>query len=177
MRVEPSGDKRTMQYRPCQVVLSDGVVRDHVYVVEAISYIWIWGVWPWEDRAKRSISILDVKHIQSSPSRLPVGLADQLYAQGETSMGGVAYGIALRDGRTINVSSGDAIDFPEYPADVRAEDVIGISEWKEPKHDFIGSAPYYWCLYCLEPDATEAYLTNIADSLARDRVEWRLAPE
>jgi hypothetical protein len=165
-----------MEYRPCQVVLTDAAICDHVYIVEAISYIWIWGVWPWEDRAKRSLSILDVKHIHSSPSRLPVRLADKLYAYGETSMGGISYGLALLDGRTINVSSGNAVDFPEYPADARADDVIGLSESKGPKQDFIGSAPYYWCLYCLEPDAAETYLRNIAHWLARDRVEWKLAP-
>ena len=173
MLVESSGDKRTMEYRPCEVVLTDGTVYDHVYVVEAISYIWIWGVWPWEDHAKRSLSILDVKHIRSSPSRLPARLANKLYARGETSMGGISFGLRLRDETTINVSTGNAVDFPEYPAGVQADDVIDLSEWKAPMQDFVGSAPYYWCLYCLEPDATEAYLKNIDHLLARDRVEWK----
>ena len=177
MQVEPSGDKRTIEYRPCQVTLTDGAVRDHVYVVEAISYIGTWGVWPWEDCAKSSLSILDVKNIRSSPSRLPVRLANKLYARGETSMGGISYGLALRDGRTINVSGGDAVDFPAYPAGVGADDVVGLCEWKGPTQDFVGTAPYFWCLFCLEPDATQTYLENFAQSLARSRVQWRLMPE
>ena len=47
------------------------------------------------------MSLLDVRHIGQSPTRLPVHLAHKLYRTGETNMGGISFGVVLRDGRTI----------------------------------------------------------------------------
>jgi len=96
MCVEPSGERSPGEYRPSQVELADGSARDRVYVVEAIWHIFHWGFYP-----ERSVSLLDVKHISSSPSRLPAPLANKLYQGGETNMGGISFGLVLSDGRTI----------------------------------------------------------------------------
>lgn len=173
MRVEPSGGHSQGEYRPCQVQLNNGFVKDRVYIAEALSYIFYWGIWPEDDRAKSSISLLDVKHIIQSPTRLPAHLANKLYSGGETSMGGVSFALVLRDGRKISVTTGNAVDFPEYPPGVEASDVVDvIHDWKDPNQAYIGSAPYSWCLYCLEPEATKA----IADGLPQRSVTWRTVP-
>jgi len=71
-----------MEYFPCLVVLENVEQHDYVYIVEAKSYIRFWGVWPDDDPAKRPIRIDDVAQIHSSPSRLPVRLARQMYTLG-----------------------------------------------------------------------------------------------
>lgn len=170
MRVEPSGERSPGEYRPCEVELRDGTLRDRVYVVDAISHIFRWGFYPEE-----SISLLNVKHIRSSPIRLPANLANKLYHGGETNMGGISFGLVLRDGRTIWAVTGNAVDFLEYPSGVSASDVVDVIHgWKDWSQSSIRNAPYSWCLYCLEPNETAA-IVEAFPALNRGLITWRLA--
>lgn len=172
-RVEPSDGKWPGEYRACQVELNDGSMRDRVYVIEAVTYISRWGVWPEADPGKASVSLHYVKHIESSPTRPPASLANKLNEAGETSMGGTTFGLVLRDGRTIPAMTGNAVDFLEYAPGVSASDVVDVAHgWKDPSQRVVPSARYYWCLYCLEPDQTRA----IADAIPGGRVTWSLLP-
>jgi hypothetical protein len=117
LAVEPSRD-HDLLYRPCCVELESGELVDRVYFAEAFSWHSYWGVWPQDDVAKKSFSIAGVKHVFSSPSRLPASLADKLYRDGETSMGGISFALLLRDGRKIPVLTGNAVDFLDYPPGV-----------------------------------------------------------
>src|SRR5262249_18003886 len=44
-RVTPSNEG-LMLYRPCRVQLKDGTIDERVYVVEAESFVHLWGHWP-----------------------------------------------------------------------------------------------------------------------------------
>jgi hypothetical protein len=153
LRVQPSKD-RGLEYRPCRARLRSGEVYDRVYVVEAGAYIRYWGVWPWEDRGKRALSITEVAHIEESPVRLPARLANTLYKAGESGMGYCLFTIVLRDGRRLPYATGNAVDFLDLPPDVRPEMVTRVLPHVGREH-FQGrtpaphttGAPYYWCLY------------------------------
>jgi hypothetical protein len=143
---------------------------DRVYVAEAISHIFRWGFHP-----QKSISLLDVKHVSSSPARLPAHLANKLYRGGETSIGGVSFGLVLRDGSTIWAVTGNAVDFREYPPGVSAGDVVDVvHSWQDRKQHAIGSAPYYWRLYCLEANATKAVVEALPP-INRELITWEVA--
>ena len=176
MRVEPS-DASPGEYRPCRVHLTDGRMLDRVYVAEAISYILYLGVWPERDPGKKSVSILQAKHIEESPSRLPARLANKLYKGGETSMGGVSFSLLLRDGREIFVSTGNAVDFVDYPTGVTPGDVVDVVHGKQGSGQQAQGADYYWCLYCLPPERTKKYLESIATALANQGITWQAEDE
>jgi hypothetical protein len=78
LAVPPSVDGRVL-YRPCRLVLLDGAVVERAYVQEAATYHQSWGVWPEDDRAKKSVPLMSVAAIESSPHRLPAGIATRLY--------------------------------------------------------------------------------------------------
>ena len=170
MSVEPSGERSLGKYRPSEVELTDGSLCDHVYVVEAISHIFHWGFYP-----ERSVSLLDVKHISSSPTRLPGTLANKLYQGGETNMGGISFGLVLRDGRTLWAVTANAVDFLEYPPGVSASDVVDVIHgWKDLDQTAIRDADYSWCLYCLDPDATKG-IVEALPALNRGLITWKVA--
>jgi hypothetical protein len=150
--VTPSTDGRLL-YRPCRVTLKDGRVVDRVYVQEAWTWKGTWGMWPEDYSVKVSISIDDVVRIEESPSRIAPDLANRILAAGETSMGGTRFTLVLRDGRRVNVSTGNAVDFPGLPDGVAAGDVVDVIP-----HEHAGTTDaatddpaYWWCLYSL-PD-------------------------
>ncbi len=151
--IEPSRLYDQLLY-PCQVVLRDNRRVDRVYVAEAKAYIKHWGVWPEDDRGKRSIPVNDVISLSESPSRLPAVLANKLYVAGESSMGGCIFTVVLNDGRRLVCTTGNAVDFLDFPPDVAPSmvvDVLPHERQRSPggsamKATIVG-APYYWCLY------------------------------
>src|SRR6266850_1678737 len=64
-----------LEYYPCSVTLKDGRTLLCVYVMNAQSYIDVWGVWPQDDKGKHHVRIEDLVSIAESPLRLPVRLA------------------------------------------------------------------------------------------------------
>ena len=166
-RVEPSVDGN-IEYRPCQVELSDGTVVDRVYVVEAVTFMLHWGY----DPATRSISILDVAHITESPTRLPVRLANVLYEKGETNMGGTVFSIILRDGTKAHGGAGGAVDFLSYPPGVQASDVVDVVHGKSEGTAQFKQADYRWCLFSLPPAEATRRLKSLESVLTNWKVKW-----
>jgi hypothetical protein len=148
--VTPSIDGQLI-YRPCQVTVRDGRVVDRVYVQEAWTWKGTWGMWPEDYRVKASISIDDVVRIQESPSRIAPDLANRLLEAGETAMGGTRFTLVLRDGRRVNASTGNAVDFPGLPDGVAAGDVVDVIPHEHTGTSDVAMAdpPYWWCLYAL----------------------------
>ncbi len=95
--IEPTHDGM-MEYFPCMVLLADGKQHDCVYIAEAQPYIRIWGVWLDDDQGRKAIPIEEVAQIQPSPTRLPVRFAREMYAVGESGMGGCIFTLCFTDG-------------------------------------------------------------------------------
>jgi hypothetical protein len=148
--VPPSVDGPVL-YRPCRVTLRDGRVVDRVYVQEAWTWKGMWGMWPEDYREKVSISIDDVVGIEESPSRIAPDLANRLLEAGETAMGGTRFTLVLRDGRRVNASTGNAVDFPGLPDGVAAGDVVDVipHEHTGTMDAAMADPAYWWCLYTL----------------------------
>ena len=104
-----------IEYFPCMVHLTNGEQHDCVYVVDAKSYIRIWGVWPDEDCGKRALAIQDVAQIHLSPSRLPVQFARQMYAVGESGMGYCIFTLQFADGTRQTYCTGNLLIFQNFP--------------------------------------------------------------
>jgi hypothetical protein len=153
--VTPSTDGQLV-YRPCRVTLGDGRVVDRVYVQEAWTWKAMWGSWPEDYRERASISIDDVVGIEESPSRIAPDLANRLLEAGETAMGGTRFTLVLRDGRRVNVSTGNAVDFPGLPDGVAAGDVVDVIPHEHTGTTYAAMADpaYWWCLYTLPAGAS-----------------------
>lgn len=125
-----------------------------MYAVEANGYLRMWGVDPSDDPAKRSVAVDQVVKIEDSPYRLPAPLADKLYRAGESGMGYVIFTVVMNDGRRLPFVTGNAVDFPAWPADVNPQDAVEVlpHQGREVFRDRApgpneGSADYSWCLY------------------------------
>jgi hypothetical protein len=144
--VPPTGNG-ALEYRPCMVTLADGRTLECVYIVEAVSYFQVWGVWPEDDRGKRSVRIEDVVEIRDSPLRLPAGLANQLYEAGESGMGYLIFTAEFRDATRQAYVTGNAVDFIVPPRGLKASDAIRVIS-HEGRYDApVPSPDYWWCLF------------------------------
>ena len=146
------------EYRPCRVTLRSGEIQDRVYIVEADGYLRACGVDPSADAAKRSIAVDQVVTIADSPYRLPAPLANKLYRAGESGMGYVIFTVVLNDGRRLTFVTGNAVDFPAWPADVNPQDAVDVLPHQgrdvfrdRPPSATESSADYCWCLYQAGP--------------------------
>ena len=144
--VTPSRD-RSLEYRPCQVTLDSGSVVSCVYVVDAESYLDMWGVWPEDDPSKQSLRIDEVASITESPFRLPARFASQIYSEGESGMGYTIFTVVFADGTEQACSSGNAIDFIFYPEGKSATDVVGVVPHMGHDASPKPSPQYHWCLF------------------------------
>lgn len=150
LRAVPPARDGDVEYRPCAVRLRDGRRAERVYVIEEDTYIRQWGVYPDEDRGKSEVPLSDVMGIEESPFRLPVELATSLYRVGESGMGYYLFGLLLRDGRTIAVVTGDAVDF--LPDGLTSGDVAKVVPAPpDGRERNVRGAAYSWCLFRL-PD-------------------------
>jgi hypothetical protein len=143
----PSSRDGDFLYKPCEITLSDGSVFDRVYIQHAAHYIPKWGMWPEDDRHKRSIDILKVVHITSSPTRLPVEIAERLYKGGESGMGYCLFTLVFFDGQRQAYITGNAVDFVPFPTGKTLNDVVDVSEHVENREAALPGCDYYWCLY------------------------------
>ena len=146
LKVPPSKDS-VMEYRPCQVTLKNGEVKDYIYVVEENSYIRMWGVMPDDDSGKSYILIEDVENITSSPSRLKSELANKLYEAGESGMGYIIFKVIFDNGQTLDVSTGGAVDFIPIPNGLTAENIKDVLPHEGSRKNYTPGPDYYWCLY------------------------------
>lgn len=135
-------------YRPCKVILDDGSARDRVYVVEAEPWFRFWGVWPEDDSGKSLLPVQRVKKIINSPSRLPASAANKLYAAGESGMGYTIFTVSFRDGTSLVIGTGNAIDFVDYPSGQSEDTVLDVFPHIGRGDPTLKSGPEYaWCLY------------------------------
>lgn len=130
------------------VTLQDGTVLDRVYLAEAQPWFRHWGVWPEEDQGKRYLDLGSVTAIADSPSRLPAAVANTLYAEGESGMGYTIFTVQFRDGSSVAVVTGNAVDFIAYPPGQSMETVVNALPHVGRNDPHLTHAPpYHWCLY------------------------------
>jgi hypothetical protein len=146
-RIPTSGDG-SLAYRPCDVILKDGQRVDRVYVIPEEPYILTWGVWPEDDKGKKSIRIEDVSIVEQSSHRLPASLASKLYKAGESGMGYTIFTVVFDDGSRLAIQTGNAIDFINYPVGKGLQNVIDVLPHVGRDAPDLRSGPeYHWCLY------------------------------
>lgn len=145
-RIAPSIDG-ALRYFPCSVRLHTGQIVDRVYVVEAQSYISVWGVWPDQDAQKHEVKLEDVVEILESPTRLPVNFANALYRAGESGMGYTVFTMRFRGGGEQAVVTGNAIDFISLPAGQTPADIIEVVPHLGRDRAVASAQPYYWCIH------------------------------
>jgi hypothetical protein len=134
-------------YYPCCATLVDGREVDCVYLSEASSWFWQWGVWPRDDEGKRSLDLKLIVSLRDSPSRLPAKFAQQLYSAGESGMGYTIFTVEFLDGSKQAYQSGNAIDFVRYPLGQKPETVARVHPHEGRWDDPVSVPNYYWCLY------------------------------
>jgi len=138
----------TMEYFPCRVTLRSGETLDCVYVVPALPYVKIWGVWPEDDPGKLSVRIENVVDIDESPNRLPVAIADQIYRAGESCMGGCYFTLHFRDGTAQAYGAGGAVDFVSLPIGQKAQDIVRVEPHAGRNEPGLRiGLTYHWCLF------------------------------
>lgn len=147
LRRVPASHDGSMEYRPCAITLRSGVELPCVYVVDSKRYIQAWGVWPEDDRAKRSVPIGSVLKIEDSPNRLPAHLADELYRAGESGMGYTVFTVEFANGKQRAYLTGNAVDFIVPPHGVRASESLHVRPHDGRHEAKPCSLEYYWCLY------------------------------
>ena len=97
---------------------------------------------------KISIDVNTVVSIAESPHRLPAKFANELYAAGESGMGYTIFTVEFQDGSRAAYSTGNAIDFIEYPSGQIAENVVNVIPHQGRNDRKIRSCSNYaWCLY------------------------------
>ncbi|HTU51936.1 MAG TPA: hypothetical protein VMF56_15195 [Acidobacteriaceae bacterium] len=138
-------------YFPCRVTLRDGKVLDTVYIEPEMPYMRSWGVYPEDDRGKRSVKIEDVVTVEDSPARLPARFANQIYDHGESGMGYTIFTIVFSDGDQQACSTGGAVDFIRYPNGKRPNDVAAVLPHEGRNAQQVRAPDWYWCLYSGEP--------------------------
>ena len=148
MSVEPSSPRYFLEFRPCRAFLKDGSVVEHVIFAQAEAYVKSWGIWPEDDRKKRSLLVEDVVRIVESPVRLPAVFANRLYAAGETSMGGLRFDLVLNTGQCLPCGTGGVVDFVELPPTVHPDMIVDViqggpplsGKWYEGRAAFPGAS-------------------------------------
>jgi hypothetical protein len=137
-----------VNYYPVTALTIDSSRIDCVYMVEANQYYRQWGVWPEEDRQKRSVDINEVTTITISVKRLPWKFAEKVYDAGESGMGYHVFTIVFEDGTREIILAGGAVDFIDYSHGHSAEDVIDvIPHAGRGSPEMREAASYAWCLY------------------------------
>jgi hypothetical protein len=136
-----------IEYRPCQVTLKSGETFDNVYVQEEQTYLAMWGLIPDADRDRRYLLIEEVVKISERPNRLRPELANKLYEAGESGMGYCVYKLVFYNGKTIDVCTGNAVDFVPLPEGLTTEDIKEVVPHQASRVHFLRAPMYYWCLF------------------------------
>jgi hypothetical protein len=129
------------------VTLKNGETFDNVYVQEVQTYRAMWGVLPDADRDKKYLLIEEVIKISESPNRLRPELANKLYEAGESGMGYCVYKLVFYNGKTIDVCTGNAVDFVPLPGGLTATSIKEVLPHQGSREHFVSAPIYYWCLF------------------------------
>ena len=93
------------------------------------------------------LSIDLITSIAESRTRLPVDLANRMYAAGESAMGGCFFRLVLRDGSYLDCETGNPVDFPAWPAGVGPDDVVDLLPHEGRMSLHLPPPSYAWALY------------------------------
>ena len=102
---------------------------------------------PDTDRGKKYVLIEEVVEIKESPNRLHPGLANKLYEAGESGMGYCLFKILFDNGQTLDVASGNAIDFVPALPGLTTKNIKDVLPHEGSRKNFTKGLEYYWCLY------------------------------
>lgn len=158
LKVTPSRDWN-LEYRPCQVTLKNGVTLDNVYVQEEQCHLKNWGVMPESEAEKRHVLIEDVIEIKESPNRLRPDLANKIYKAGESGMGYCLFKLILDNGKTIDVCTGNAVDFVPLQIGLTTKNIKDVLPHQASRKNSVNGPKYYWCLF--KGDIPKIYADNI----------------
>ena len=143
-----------MLYYPCRVRLRNGSAIDHVYVSSVDRYLATWGVLPQDDAAKREVRVEELVDLEESPDRLPVHLANELYAAGESAMGGCFFELAFADHSKQAYETGNAVDFLPLPPGKSWVDAVAVlPHQRGTLENRLKGLPYSWCLFASTTEA------------------------
>jgi hypothetical protein len=145
--IQPSGEGGELRYFPCSVTLKSGVKLECVYLCEAASWFASWGVWPEDDRAKRSINVEDIADLGESAFRLPAKFANRLYRAGESGMGYTIFVLEFRNGGRAAYVTGNVVDFITYPPGQSADTVANVIPHEGRMEQKLRTPEYAWCLF------------------------------
>lgn len=132
---------------PCRAVLKNGETLNAVYIVPENPYMKYVGIYPEADKAKKSIRIEEIAHVENSPWRLPARFANEIYLLGESGMGYTIFTVAFSDGLRQAYVNGNMVDFIAYPAGKGPSDVVEVLPHECRNSSKIVGPEYYWCLY------------------------------
>ncbi len=146
LKITPSRNS-VMEFRPCQVTLKNGEILENVYITEVNNYLKDWGMLPNYDSGKMGILIEDVENISSSPNRLNPDLANKLYKAGESGMGYCIFKIIFDNGQTLDVLTGNAVDFVPTPIGLTTKNIKDVIPHEGSRTKYTEGLKYYWCLF------------------------------
>ena len=133
---------------PCLVTFEDATEQDKVFLAHSEEWIKHWGVWPEDDKSKQSVDVRAIASIRESPTRLPAKFAAEIYKAGESGMGYCLFKVMFTDGSEQAYSSGNAVDFIDYPVGQSPSTVIGVVPHAGRTDTTRRHAPdYAWCLF------------------------------
>jgi hypothetical protein len=148
----PPSDGGDIMYYPCRVVLKSGLTLDTVYIEPEKPYLRAWGIYPEDDKAKRSVRIEDVVKAEDSPTKLPFQFANEIYRNGESGMGYTIFTVVFSDGQRQACSTGNAVDFISYPDGKGPRDVVAVVPHEGKWANIVSAPEWYWCLYSDEEE-------------------------
>jgi len=136
-----------VNYYPCQVEMKSGLVHENAYIVDYDLFVktWLGRTPPNEENNPMYISIDAVTSIKNSPNRLPAHLANKLYDAGETGMGYSAFKIMYDNGTSLNVVTGNAVDFVPSAVGLTPNNIIDVLPHQRSK-DFVEGPEFVFCL-------------------------------
>jgi hypothetical protein len=91
--------------------------------------------------------IEEVDQVRDSPNRLQPQFANKLYQAGESGMGYCVFKLVFDNGETLDVVSGNAIDFIPLPVGLTTTNIKDVLPHEGSRKDFAKGLSYYWCLY------------------------------
>ena len=139
-QIEPSRDDG-IAYYPCRAQLHDGTHVDRVSVVDQAQFERLWGVGP----ERPTLAPSKLVSLQEAPMRLPKRFADQLYRAGESGMGYCIFTVRFQNGVSQAYSTGNVVDFPDFPPDLYPHDVIEVLPHQGRGEATRGAAAHVWC--------------------------------
>ncbi|SEO91924.1 hypothetical protein SAMN05192574_11647 [Mucilaginibacter gossypiicola] len=133
----------SQDWTPCQVTLSNGVTLDNVYLVNYDDYLRSWGGINYE----MLIPIEEITSISESPNALPASLSKKLYDAGESGMGYCVFKILYHNGVTLDIVTGNAVDFVPSPHGLTVQNIKDVLPHKGSTQAYLNGLDYKWCLF------------------------------